>query len=118
MLHHLASAMIKRKLDEKRLTNATKIIQIDDEYQIKSKYFNIGFFKTNHSIPESMGIIINSPNGRIVETGDFKFDLSPVGDPADYQKMSFLGETGVTLLMSDSTNSEVPTFSISEKQGR
>lgn len=106
----LASAMIKRKLDEKRLTNATKIIQIDDEYQIKSKYFNIGFFKTNHSIPESMGIIINSPNGRIVETGDFKFDLSPVGDPADYQKMSFLGETGVTLLMSDSTNSEVPTF--------
>lgn len=112
----LASAMIKRKLDEKRLTNATKIIQIDDEYQIKSKYFNIGFFKTNHSIPESMGIIINSPNGRIVETGDFKFDLSPVGDPADYQKMSFLGETGVTLLMSDSTNSEVPTFSISEKK--
>ncbi len=112
----LASAMIKRKLDEKRLTNVTKIIQINDEYQIKTKYFNIGFFKTNHSIPESMGIIINSPNGRIVETGDFKFDLSPVGDAADYQKMSFLGETGVTLLMSDSTNSEVPTFSISEKK--
>ena len=111
-----ASAMIKRKLDEKRLTNVTKIIQINDEYQIKTKYFNIGFFKTNHSIPESMGIIINSPNGRIVETGDFKFDLSPVGDAADYQKMSFLGETGVTLLMSDSTNSEVPTFSISEKK--
>ncbi len=54
----LASAMIKRKLDEKRLTNVTKIIQINDEYQIKTKYFNIGFFKTNHSIPESMGIII------------------------------------------------------------
>ena len=111
----LASAMIKRKLEERRLTNATKIIEIDDEYQIHSRYFNIGFFKTNHSIPESLGIIINTPNGRIIETGDFKFDLSPVGDPADYQKMSFLGETGVTLLMSDSTNAEVPTFSISEK---
>lgn len=112
----LAAAMIKRKLEEKRLMNATKIIQIDDEYFIKTKYFNVGFFKTNHSIPESMGIIINSPNGRIVSTGDFKFDLSPVGDPADYQKMSFLGETGVTLLLSDSTNAEVPNFSISEKK--
>ena len=112
----LAAAMIKRKLEEKRLTNATKIIQIDDESFIKTEYFNVGFFKTNHSIPESMGIIINSPNGRIVSTGDFKFDLSPVGDPADYQKMSFLGETGVTLLLSDSTNAEVPNFSISEKK--
>ena len=92
------------------------MIRIDDEYQIKTKYFNIGFFKTNHSIPESLGIIINSPNGRIVSTGDFKFDLTPVGDPADFQKMSFLGETGVTLLLSDSTNAEVPTFSKSEKQ--
>lgn len=112
----LACAMIKRKLEEKRLTNETKLIQIDDEYQIKSQYFNIGFFRTNHSIPESIGIVINSPNGRIVSTGDFKFDLSPVGEPADYQKMSFLGETGVTLLLSDSTNSEVPTFSNSEKK--
>ncbi|MDD8049080.1 MAG: RNase J family beta-CASP ribonuclease [Thomasclavelia sp.] len=112
----LASAMIKRKLEERRLTNATKIIQIDSDYQIKSKYFNIGFFKTNHSIPESLGIVLNSPNGRIVSTGDFKFDLSPVGDAADYQKISFLGETGVDLLLSDSTNSEVPAFSVSEKK--
>lgn len=112
----LACAMIKRKLEEKRLTNETKLIQIDNLYQIKTKHFNIGFFKTNHSIPESLGIIINTPNGRVVSTGDFKFDLTPVGDPADYQVMSFLGETGVTLLMSDSTNAEVPNFSISEKQ--
>ena len=63
----LACAMITRKLEEKRLTNATHLIRIDDEYQIKTKYFNIGFFKTNHSIPESLGIIINSPNGRIVQ---------------------------------------------------
>lgn len=112
----LACAMITRKLEEKRLTNETKLIRIDDEYQIKTQYFNIGFFRTNHSIPESVGIIINTPNGRIISTGDFKFDLTPVGEPADFQKMSFLGETGVTLLLSDSTNAEVPTFSKSEKQ--
>lgn len=112
----LACAMITRKLEEKRLTNRTHLIRIDDEYQIKTEYFNIGFFRTNHSIPESVGIIINTPNGRIVSTGDFKFDLTPVGEPADFQKMSFLGETGVTLLLSDSTNAEVPSFSKSEKQ--
>ena len=112
----LACALIKRKLDEHHLTHATSFIQIDDDYQIRTENFNIGFFKTNHSIPESMGIVINTSNGRIVSTGDYKFDLTPVGDPADFQKMSFLGYTGVTLLMADSTNSEIPTFSISEKQ--
>lgn len=112
----LACALIKRKLDEHHLTHATSFIQIDDDYQIRTENFNIGFFKTNHSIPESMGIVINTSNCRIVSTGDYKFDLTPVGDPADFQKMSFLGYTGVTLLMADSTNSEIPTFSISEKQ--
>ena len=107
--------MIRRKLEEHHLTHVTKMIPINHESSIKTKYFNIGFFNTNHSIPESMGIIVNTPDGRIVETGDFKFDLSPVANPADYQIMSFLGETGVDLLMSDSTNAEVPTFSISEK---
>ncbi|MCD8027465.1 MAG: ribonuclease J [Erysipelotrichaceae bacterium] len=112
----LACAMIKRKLEEKHLANATKLIEINDLYQIRTKYFNIGFFKTNHSIPESLGIIVNTPNGRIVSTGDFKFDLTPVGDPADYQVISFLGETSVTLLLSDSTNAEIPNFTVSEKQ--
>lgn len=112
----LAAAMIRRKLEEKRLLNASKIVITNSDYIIKSKYFNIGFFKTNHSIPESLGVILNTPNGRIVETGDFKFDLSPVGDTAEFQKMSFLGETGVDLLMSDSTNAEVETFSSSEKE--
>lgn len=112
----LACAMIRRKLEEHRLTNATKLVPIKEESSVDTKYFKIGFFKTNHSIPESMGIVITTPNGRIVETGDFKFDLSPVADPANYQVMSFLGEIGVDLLMSDSTNAEVPAFSISEKK--
>ena len=63
-----------------------------------------------------MGILINTPNGRIVETGDFKFDLTPIGTNSDYQKMAYIGQIGVSLLMSDSTNSEVSGFSISEKK--
>ena len=110
----LASALINKKLEEKRMTNVN-IVHIDDESRVRTKYFNIGFFKTNHSIPESLGMIINTPNGCVVETGDFKFDLTPVREAADFQKMSFIGYTGVTLLMSDSTNAEIPTFSLSEK---
>ena len=111
-----AKALIEKKLSERRRLANTKIIEIDDNSSINSKYFRVGFFNTVHSIPDSLGVLINTPNGRIVETGDFKFDLTPVGENADYQKMAYIGAAGVTLLMSDSTNSEVPGFSISEKQ--
>lgn len=112
----LACAMIRRKLEEHRLTNATKLVQINRDSLIKTKHFSVGFFNVNHSIPEAMGVIINTENGRIVETGDFKFDLTPVAQAADYQRISFMGETGVDLLLADSTNAEVPNFSISEKK--
>ena len=111
-----AKALIEKKLSERRRLANNKIIEIDENSSINSKYFRVGFFNTVHSIPDSLGVLINTPNGRIVETGDFKFDLTPVGENADYQKMAYIGAAGVTLLMSDSTNSEVPGFSISEKQ--
>lgn len=112
----LAKQMIIKKLDEKKLTNRTVIEEINDESQVRTKHFNIGFFRTNHSIPESLGIIINTPNGRVVTTGDFKFDFTPVGADADLQKMAYLGASGVSLLLSDSTNAEVPGFTMSEKR--
>ncbi len=111
-----AKALIEKKLSEKRRLSKTKIIEINSDSSVKTKYFTVGFFNTIHSIPDSLGILINTPNGRIVETGDFKFDLTPIGTNADYQKMAYIGAAGVTLLMSDSTNSEVEGFSISEKQ--
>ena len=111
-----AVALINRKLEEKRMLKAAKIIEINEDSAVNTKYFTCGFFNTTHSIPDSLGIIINTPNGRIVTTGDFKFDLTPVGTNSDYQKMAYLGASGVTLLMSDSTNSGVEDFSISEKK--
>ena len=112
----LACAMIRRKLEEKRLTQATKLIQINNLSQVKTKYLNIGFFKTNHSSPESLGIVVNTPNGRIVSTGDFKFDLTPIGPMADVQKIAKLGSEGVTLLLSDSTNAMNSGISTSESK--
>ena len=110
-----AKALIEKKLDEHHLLRSVKIREINsEESRIRTKYFSIGFVDTVHSIPDSYGIFINTPNGRIFETGDFKFDLTPVGKNSDYQKMAYIGQIGVTLLMSDSTNSSVPGWSISE----
>ena len=111
-----AKALIEKKLEEHHLTRACKVIEINGDSRVRTKYFNVGFFNTVHSIPDSLGVLINTPNGRIVETGDFKFDLTPIGVQSDYQKMAYIGQVGVTLLMSDSTNSGVPGFSISEKK--
>ena len=111
-----AAAQIRRKLEEKRMSRSVNIIEIDGNSSVKTNHFSVGFFDTTHSIPDSLGVLINTPNGRIVHTGDFKFDLTPVGSNSDYQKMAYIGQIGVTLLMSDSTNSAVSGFSISEKK--
>ena len=111
-----AKALIEKKLSEKRRLANTEVISINEDSSIQTDHFRIGFFNTVHSIPDSLGVLINTPNGRIVETGDFKFDLTPVGQNSDYQKMAYIGAAGVTLLMSDSTNAEVDGFSISERQ--
>lgn len=111
-----AISLINRKLEERKMLRSVKLIEINAQSSIKTKHFTVGFFNTVHSIPDSLGILINTPNGRIVATGDFKFDLTPVGTNADYQVMAYIGQIGVTLLMSDSTNSGVEDFSISEKK--
>ena len=111
-----AKALIEKKLQERKRLANTQVIEIDENSAIQTDHFRIGFFNTIHSIPDSLGVLINTPNGRVVETGDFKFDLTPVGQNSDYQKMAYIGAAGVTLLMSDSTNAEVDGFSISERQ--
>ena len=110
-----AASLIEKKLEESRVSKQVTVEVIDDTSRVECGPIVIGFFNTIHSIPDSLGVLINTPNGRIVETGDFKFDLTPVGTNSDYQKLAYMGEIGVTLLMSDSTNSEIADFSASEK---
>jgi len=111
-----ALKLIEKKLDEHRLTRKVKLKEIDSNSRLSTKHFHVGFFNTVHSIPDSLGIIVTTPNGKVVSTGDFKFDLTPVGNNSDYQVMAFMGQIGIDLLLSDSTNSEVKDFSISEKE--
>ncbi len=108
-----AKALIDKKLEEKNIKYKNMIIY-NENTKIKTKYFNIEFFRTTHSIPDSHGIAIHSPNGTIVMTGDFKMDLTPIGPMSNIHKMARIGEQGVKLLMSDSTNATVKGTSVSE----
>ena len=107
-----AKELIDKKLLEKNIKK--KIIVYNEETKIKTKHFSIEFFRTTHSIPDSHGISITTPNGVIVMTGDFKFDLTPIGPVADIHKMARIGSNKVRLLMSDSTNALVEGTSLSE----
>lgn len=102
----VAAGIIKKRQDDFRNAPVNvKTINIDSELQLGA--FKVHFFHINHNIPDSAGIVIETPAGIICHTGDWKFDYHPVGaKPADLHKIARLGERGVTLLMGDSTNAD------------
>lgn len=109
----IAKDLIEKKLTERNIGYDNYEV-IDKDYEIKTKHFNVTFVNTTHSIPDSYGILIKTVNGTIFETGDWKFDLTPIGPMADIHKMAKAGEAGVTLLLSDSTNALSGGYSKSE----
>ncbi|MGI2750059.1 ribonuclease J [Bacillus cytotoxicus] len=112
----LTLGLIELKLKEHRLQNQTKLIMIDSESEIELETMRLTFFKTNHSIPDCLGIAFHTDEGTVVHTGDFKFDLTPVNDQyPDIHKMANIGEKGVLALLSESTNAERAGFSPSER---
>mgnify|MGYP000913820677 FL=1 len=113
---HLAMGIIKNKLEEHRLLKSSELIVYNDTDIFTFKHLRISFFRTNHSIPDSYGMAIETPVGTICHTGDFKFDFTPIGPIADFARISNLGEKGVLCLLSDSTNSELPVFTMSERR--
>jgi len=110
-----AKELIAIKLEDRNI-RYDHLYAYDDTTKIKLKNIEIEFFRTTHSIPDSHGIYVKTPNGSIVTTGDFKFDLTPIGPMADLHKMAELGKRGVDLLISDSTNALNEGMSISESK--
>ena len=111
----LAAALIKHRLEEFRLADRVKIVEYNDNSQIKIDSFTVSFFRVTHSIPDSFGIVVDTTEGRIVTTGDFKIDLTPIGTDIQLNKIAEIGSKGVTLLLSDSTNSETEGWTPSER---
>jgi len=108
--------LIELKLKEHKLLRETELIEIHSDSSLNFGQVDVSFFRTNHSIPDCLGIVINTPEGNVVHTGDFKFDLTPVNNQfADIHKMSEIGSEGVLVLISESTNAERPGLTPSEK---
>lgn len=109
----IALDLINKKLVDRNI-GYDKLVVYNEETVVKFKNITVEFITTTHSIPDSYAIVVKTPNGTIIHTGDFKFDLTPIGPMADIHKMARLGEEGVKLLLSESTNALSPGFSASE----
>jgi len=113
----LTLGLIEGKLKEAGLLGETKRILINADSEIQLGTIRASFFRTNHSIPDSVGVSLDTPEGTVVHTGDFKFDHTPVNEQfADLQRIAEIGKRGVLALLSDSTNAERPGYTPSEAQ--
>jgi ribonuclease J len=113
----LAKGLISVKLKERKVLAQAKINVIAPGGHFNlGNHFAVEFFPVCHSIPDAVGLIVRTPAGIIVHTGDFKLDYTPVsGLPTDLSRLAQVGSQGVLLLMSDSTYSELPGYTPSEK---
>ncbi|AGR41534.1 ribonuclease J [Spiroplasma taiwanense] len=112
----LAAALIKDRLKEYKLQNKTVVREYVENDIYASKHFNIQFSAVNHSIPDAFGIYVQTPNGSIFSTGDYKFDWTPLGHSANVQRLAQWGNDGIELLMADSTNAEVEGYTLGERK--
>jgi len=112
----LTHGLISVKLKEHGLLEKTtvKVIGLDD--QVPLGECAADFFRVNHSIPDAIGIVLHTPIGTLVHTGDYKFDYTPVdGKPADLGALGRIGNEGVLVMMGDSTRVETPGYTLSER---
>jgi ribonuclease J len=109
--------IIKGRLKEDRMLDKVSITRYKEDDVFKFNEMKVTFFRVNHSTPDAHGIIVNTPLGNIVHTGDFKVDNSPEGEnPINFQKLAKAGGGNVLALLSDSTNSFKKGLSTSESK--
>lgn len=102
----IAVDMIEHKLGEHKDVKSPQIEVFKAHYKYNFKDLEMSFIRLNHSIPDMFGIVFKTIHGNVFHTGDFKIDFTPVGPPAEYDKLAKIGAEGVLCLLSDSTNAE------------
>jgi ribonuclease J len=114
----LTLGLLRGKFDEFKISESDvdlREVSPDDRIKV-SKYFTVDFFRMTHSIPDNSGLVIHTPLGRVVHSGDFKLDYNPAdGKTSHLHKLAQAGEEGVLALISDSTNAERPGYTPSER---
>lgn len=112
----LTRGLINVKLKEHKLIEKATIHEITPGVQVELGDCVAEFFRVNHSIPDAVGIVLHTPIGVVVHTGDYKFDHTPIdGLPADFGTLGRIGNEGVLVLMGDSTRIETPGYTPSER---
>jgi ribonuclease J len=113
----LTLGLVKSKLDEHGLMNATELREIDpNDAPLELGPFRLEFVRMAHSIPDNVAVVLETPGGRILQTSDYKLDHTPVdGMRTDVGRLAELGNRGVDLMLGDSTNAERPGFTPSER---
>lgn len=111
----LAAALIRYKLQMMRIKTPVNIVEYNEDSVFNIDNMQVRFFAVTHSIPDCFGYCVDTEHGRIMSTGDFKVDLTPIGREMNLGRIAALGNEGVDLLLSDSTNAEVPGSTPSER---
>ncbi len=112
----MSLGLVRGKLEEHGLAGSVPLIEIAPRQNVRMGCMSVEFIHVNHSIPGAVGLAIHTPAGIIVHSGDFKIDFSPIdGTPTDLARFGELGNRGVLALLADSTNSERPGFTNSER---
>ena len=112
----LTAGIVRKRAEEFNKCPKLNIQEINEDSKLQlGKHFRVETLRVNHSIPDCFAVIIHTPVGAVVHTGDFKIDYSPVNDtPADLNRIAMVGGRGVLLLMADSTDATHPGYQISE----
>ena len=112
----LTAGLVRKRCEEFKRCPKLNVKEIDENSILQlGRNFRVEFLRLNHSIPDTFAVIIHTPIGTVIHTGDFKIDYSPVNDkPADLNRIAQIGGKGILLLMSDSTDSGKPGYQVSE----